>query len=342
MLTAAVRELHKAYPKQFKTDIETSVPELFENNPYITSLKWKKFDVENTDEEVRSNEEMIHEHKFKIRKFEKIEIIKCVYDGEFPASINYCNSSAYHFIHGYLQDLENKLGIRIPMTEFNGDIHLSDEERGWMSQIEERGIKRNFWILMAGGKFDFTTKWWDPQKYQKIVDHFRKKILFVQCGEKNHFHPKLKGVLNLVGKTDIRQFVRLMYHSVGVICPITFAMHLAAATPMRDVDNFGNRLPNHRPCIVIAGGREPVQWEAYPFHQYLHRVGTMWCCNNGGCWKSRCQKVGDNDKSDVTDFCPSPVKKGPISIAKCMDMISAEEVIEKIEMYYSGDVLKYT
>ena len=43
-------------------------------------------------------------------------------------------------------------------------------------------------------------------------------------------------VLDLREKTDTRQFVRLMYHADGVVCPVTFAMHLAAA-----VEEYGRR-----------------------------------------------------------------------------------------------------
>ena len=79
-----------------------------------------------------------------------------------------------------------------------------------MSQVEETGYRGRFWVIMAGGKYDFTAKWWDPARYQQVVDHFRGKLLFVQCGEAGHWHPKLDGVLNLVGKTDTRQFIRLI------------------------------------------------------------------------------------------------------------------------------------
>jgi len=129
--------------------------------------------------------------------------------------------------------LEQKLGVRIPATEFKGDIHLAPQEKRWMSQVEELGFRGRFWIMMAGGKFDFTAKWWNPAWYQRVVDHFRGRIQFVQCGEAQHWHPQLDGVINLVGKTDIRQFVRLMYHADGVVCPVTFAMHLAAAVETR-------------------------------------------------------------------------------------------------------------
>ena len=102
----------------------------------------------------------------------------------------------------------------VPVTQFSGDIHLAAQEKEWMNQVEELwGFKGRFWILLAGGKYDFTTKWWSPDYYQAVVDHFQGRVQFVQCGEKGHWHPELKGVFNLVGRTSIRQFIRLMYHA---------------------------------------------------------------------------------------------------------------------------------
>ena len=69
---------------------------------------------------------------------------------------------------------------------------------------------------MAGGKYDFTAKWWDPASFQAVVDHFRDRITFVQCGEAGHWHPRLTGVMDLVGKTTLREFIRLVYHAEGV------------------------------------------------------------------------------------------------------------------------------
>ena len=39
MLTAAVRELHAAYPGQFVTDVRTSAPALWLHNPHITRIE---------------------------------------------------------------------------------------------------------------------------------------------------------------------------------------------------------------------------------------------------------------------------------------------------------------
>ncbi|MGH7140201.1 MAG: glycosyltransferase family 9 protein, partial [Pirellulales bacterium] len=305
MLTAAVRDLHLAHPGRFQTDVRTSVPALWENNPYVTPLDAATLSV---------------------------KTVEMHYD-----LINQCNTLPYHFVHGYVQHLERQLGIDIPVTSFHGDIHLAPDEKQWMSQVEELGFDGAFWIVMAGGKHDFTAKWWNPGSYQEVVDHFRGRIQFVQCGEDGHFHPPLDGVINLVGKTDARQFIRLMYHAAGVLCPVTYAMHLAAA-----VETKPGR-PSHRACVVIGGGREPPHWEAYPHHQYISTVGALPCCQNGGCWRSRCQTVGDGDAKDQQGaLCERPVQVSPqLRIPQCMEMITAEDVIRRIELYYEGETLAY-
>lgn len=303
MLTATVRDLKLSYPN-ILIDVRTPCDAIWENNPHLTKLEENDNDVE-------------------------------VYEVGYPIVHN-SNKGAYHFIHGFRKDIETKLKISIPSTDFKGDIHISDAEKSWISQIEEKNIKKKFWIIMAGGKFDFTCKWWNPDYYQEIINHFKGKITFVQCGEKEHWHPKLKGAINLIGKTDLRQFIRLIYHSVGVLSPVTFAMHAAAAIEC----NHG--LLN-RPCVVIAGGREPSQWEKYPHHRFLETNGALDCCDNGGCWKSRCQPVGDGDEKDEKNLCIYPIKlyNRKISIPKCMDMIKPKDVIRAIEIYYEGGVLEY-
>lgn len=305
MLTAAVRDLHAACPGRFQTDVRTTADAIWEHNPHLTPLREGEPGVQTLD---------MH----------------------YPL-VHQSNQRPYHFIHGFAQYLEQQLDLRIPVTQFRGDIHLSPDERQAPPPAAELGIPEHFWILVAGGKYDFTAKWWNPASFQAVVDHFRGKIQFVQCGESGHWHPPLDGVINLVGKTDTRQFIRLMHHADGVFCPVTFAMHLAAAVPTKP------GRPTARPCVVIAGGREPAHWEAYPQHQFLSTNGTLPCCADGGCWKSRCQLVGDGDPKDQRDICTSPVQvSSDLRVAKCLDMISPAEVIERIERYYRGGVLHFT
>lgn len=301
MLTAAVRDLHACCPGQFVTDVRTPCPGLWENNPHLTPLDENAPDV---------------------------EVIQC----EYPL-IHQSNQRAYHFIHAFTRFLSEKLGVFIEPTAFKGDIHISNLEKSWMSQVQEIvGADFPFWIINAGGKRDFTAKWWAPERYQQVVNHFRGRIQFVQVGELNHHHPALNGVIDLRGKTDIRQFVRLMYHAQGVLCPVTFAMHLAAAVEVK-----GGKLKN-RPCVVVAGGREPMQWEAYPHHQYIHTNGALLCCDQGGCWKSRVVPLGDGDEKDKPEnLCLNVVEKLP----RCLHMITASEVVRRIELYFNGGAVAY-
>ena len=118
----------------------------------------------------------------------------------------------------------------------------------------------------------------------------------------------------------------------GVLCPVTFAMHLAAAVEVK-----GGR-PKNRPCAVVAGGREPCQWEAYPHHQYIHRNGALLCCDDGGCWKSRTKPLGDGDEKDRPENLCVDVVNG---LPRCMDMITATEVCRRIELYFNGGVCQY-
>lgn len=305
MLTAAVRDLHKTCPEVFRTDVRTACPALWRNNPYVTPL---------------------------IDDDQGVERVECHYP-----LIHQSNQLPYHFIHGFRLFLSERLGVEIKPHAFHGDIHLSDEEKEWLSQVDEiTGTPDTpFWIIVAGGKTDYTAKWWDPDRYQAVVDHFAGRIQFVQCGEDSagHVHQPLQGVINLVGKTGLRQMVRLMHHANGVVCPVTFHMHLAAAVETR------RGRPKNRPCVVIAGGREPAQWEAYPHHQYLHTNGCLPCCDDGGCWKSRVEPLGDGDPKD-DDLCLLPVLiEGGRKIPKCLDLITPAHVIDAIDRYLAFDAV---
>lgn len=320
MLTAAIRDLHKAYPNLFSTDVETSADQLFENNPHITKLD-------------RRDPELF------------------VLQAEYPL-INACNEGPWHFVETFHSGFETKLGIQVKPTKMRGDVHISDLEKSWYSQIHDIvGRDIPFWIIDAGCKFDYTCKQWEISRYQEVVNRLP-EVPFVQIGttermeevddgkggkqwelkDKGHKHPTLQGpnVISLLNKTDLRQLMRLMYHAAGVITPVSFPMHLCAAVEMKSVYKRKTR-----PCIVIAGGREPNQWEAYANHQYLHTCGQLSCCDNGGCWRSRIRKLNDGEVHDADDkICLFPVTgaSGQL-IPTCMDMITADQVVDHVRHY---------
>jgi hypothetical protein len=105
MLTAAVRDLHLSYPGRFITDVRTPFPELWENNPYLTSL----------DPEERG-----------------VKRISCSYP-----LIGRSNEAPYHVLHGFIHFLNERLNLNIKPSAFKGDIHLTPDEKLWTSQVAE-------------------------------------------------------------------------------------------------------------------------------------------------------------------------------------------------------------
>ena len=301
MLTAAVRDLHTRFPGEFVTDVKTPFPDLWKHNPYVTAL-----DPEASD----------------------VETLECHYP-----LVDESNTTPHHCLHGFMQFLGEKLEVNIKPTEFRGDIHLSDQEKAWYSQVYELvECDLPFWIVDAGGKYDVTIKWWDQDRYQAVVNHFRDRVQFVQVGAKGHHHPKLHGAVDLRGKTSLRQLIRLIYHSEGSLCGVTALMHLTAAVPLKRSDRL------YRPCVVVAGAREPMHWEAYPDHQFIQNVGALKCASQGGCWKDRTYPLSDGDERDAPDrLCQDVIDNLP----RCMGMITADEVIRRIETFYEGGALNY-
>jgi hypothetical protein len=308
MMTAAVRDLHVNFPGKFITDVRTNSMPIWESNKYITKLNEKDPDVE-------------------------------VHDVEYNL-IHQSNQGPFHFSEGFTEHFEEILGVRIRRRIGRGHIEIGPGEDGWGKSERESWFgshgyssETQYWIINAGYKNDFTCKMWPAERYQQIVDHYRGKILFVQIGHSSHNHPELEGVVNLVGKTDDRQLIRLVWASSGVITPCSYPMTLAAAVPVRPGACNGRKT---RPCVVIAGGREPSGWQAHTEHQFIHTCGMLPCCDSGGCWASRVKPIGDGDEKDIKNMCRHVVKlDGGDEIPYCMDMISAEEVIRRIDMYYS-------
>lgn len=312
VMTAAVRDLKRAYGGRVRIAVNTSCGEIWNHNPH----------VEPAD-----------------RTFHPI-------DCRYP-SIHRSNQGGLHFIEGFAADIAKATGLPFELTDLRGDIHLSSAERRdhpihALAPGQWDGTTPLWLMLAPGGKYDYTAKWWNPAHAQAVVDHFRGRITFVRCGEARHHHPPLAGTIDCVGKTKLRQFIHLMHWADGVVCPVTFAMHLAAAVPTRD--------GRERSCVVIAGGREPVAWERYPGHQFLHTVGYYDCCRHGGCWRSRCQQVGDGDAKDTQNRCALPVltdfdytrKDGvreKLAVPRCMDDITPQMVIDAIGrcLHASGD-----
>lgn len=282
-LTAAVRDLKKKYPN-ITIGLSTSAMSIWDFNPNV-DLKMKESEAD------------------------------FVVDCHYPL-VHKSNSCGRHFIHGFREHLEEQLGVRFDLTKFGCDIHISDQEKRWMSQVAETGWKGPFWIVNSGIKFDYPAKRWPHENWQEVIDKLNDKVgdkvKFVQVGEKHpdHTHEPLNGVINFIGKTNLRQLIRLAYHAQGSLCHVTMLVHLMSVW--------------NKPCVSVAGGRESKSWEGYLSTRYLDTVGSIHCASHGACWVSKLENC-----KDLIDGYP-----------RCMRMIKPDDVVSAFMSYYEGGRLK--
>jgi ADP-heptose:LPS heptosyltransferase len=338
MFTSGVRDFKKLLP-QIEIGVDSNFPDVWLNNPYI-------------NQELLKNREGVEFHKV-----------------GYPI-INNANNANTHFTQGFLLDMmasaDRHEPLPIKLYEFaaafaNGrigdpdieapelekyknicktfarqrpDVHLSEEEKR-NNVIKEIYDINQYWVVAPGGKRDCTTKMWDWRRFQEVIDHFDNAIKFVVIGRSDHLVEKLRNVIDLTDKfnNNLRGLFPLVYHSEGCVSGVSLLMHLAAA-----MDNHkGTRA--RKPCVSIYGGREPTTFTCYTNHQVLHTNGAFTCCDNGGCWQSRVTPL-QKDRDKNKRMCHQTVVREGRTIQKCMDTITAQDVIRGVEKYYEGNVYK--
>ncbi len=306
LTTALVRDLMLTRPGEFKIAFDSNMPGVWEHNPYLVPK-----------EEITSSRNW---------RYINLDYEHGIYDQKFRPC---------HFVEYFHHDFYSHTGIRIPLTRPYPDLHLSEEEKA------DRDYPERYWVIFAGGKNDFPIKIWNWKYAQEVVNQIRDRGLqVIQSGGRGsapvHVHYPLENCIHDLGRADLRQLFRLIYHSEGVICGITGPMHIAAAL--------------QRPCIVTAGGREAWWWEAYVKenpafspelasrltmpHHYLHTIGLLDCCEKHGCWMNKVVQL-DNDQL----LCKRPAIHDHQPVAGCLDMITPEHVMRAVDYYYSSGLL---
>lgn len=291
-LTAAIHSLHRTYPGKYLTDVDTPCPAIFEHNP----------DVGESDPQIA---QISQKGEGEGDGVDRVELELRTLAMHYPA-IHRSNHELTPFLAGYTEYLGEQLGRPLKLRTNRPHLYLSETEAA-----EPPWVEGKFWLVNAGVKRDFPLKQWPVEHFQAVVDHFRGRLTFVQIGEAHHDHVPLAGVVNLIGKTSLRELIVLAYHAAGGLGPITFLQHLCAAW--------------QKPYVALLGGREPVPWVTYPLQHTLHTIGTMDCCRAGGCWKGRLRD------------CVHPVTAGLVrGVGECMKRIEPAEVVRVIERVVGG------
>jgi len=305
VFTAAVRDFVKAYGDQFEVSVEANGQEAWHNNPHIIPSS-------------KSARRIV------------ITLIRPSMNRNETYKAN--SVSPIHFIQAYHNVISHELALpAFPLTCPRPELFLTDKDRS-----PEVGYP--YWVIFPGWKYDIPLKGWNPQYWQETIDvlgHWG--IQCVQAGRANLYTPPLDGVLNLTGKTGLRELYRLISNAEGVICGVSQGIHIAAAL--------------EKPCVVIGGGREAWWWEAYsndnpcftgqePFrvpHRYLHTLGLLDCCKDRGCWKTHQLQTRKNIPDN--QVCHTPATRYGYTGGRCMDMITPKHVVDAVLSYYADRTL---
>jgi len=314
MMTCAIRDFKKAFP-DVRVKVMTTAMHIWDNNPYLDWTPWDREDIIDFHDASRNQEA--------IEKAIKEDKAAVIYIGPSRGT-NESNRRDRHFANAYRLSIQDNLGIHFDQGPIRPDIWLTEEEYNAPPLIEG-----HYWIIVAGEKGDWTAKTYPFNRWQTVVDALP-ELTFVQIGSKAHKHPSLKGknVINMVGQTEgrtdgIRKLFNLFLNADGSAGLVSFQMHLAGAF--------------NKPCVVVAGAREPVWFTRYPGQRYLSTDGCLPCTvdSNGmptACWYCSLER------------CPHLVEEPNSSIKApaCVSMITPEHIVDAIKSYYRGGRLSLT
>lgn len=117
-------------------------------------------------------------------------------------------------------------------------------------------------------KYAAVTKEWYPERFQDVVNHFRDRFTFVQIGAGRD--PLLEGVVDLRGKTAIRETAGVLHNSAVFVGLAGFLQHLARSVECRSV--------------IVYGGRELPSQTGYTCNEnVVHRPECSPCWIYGRC-----------------------------------------------------------
>jgi len=152
-------------------------------------------------------------------------------------------TNGLHITAAFRCSLEEQLGQVIPQGSSKPDVYLSEAEKA------QRMIDGDYWVINCDTG-PFTAKRWPLERFAAVVAAMP-DLTFVQVGLGKDCRGRLKGsnVIDLIDGTKVRELFSLVYHAHGCISLVSSLMHVAAAFD--------------KPCVVIAGGREPTTFERY-------------------------------------------------------------------------------
>jgi ADP-heptose:LPS heptosyltransferase len=145
-------------------------------------------------------------------------------------------------------------------VELRPYIYLTEREKA-AGRFTTNQIAVQSSILSAS--MPIRNKEWIPERFAAVVEALSPEYSFVQIGSKHD--PALPGVIDMRGKTSVRQTAAILSQSMCFVGLVGFLMHLARAVDCR--------------AVIVYGGREAPWQSGYSCNE---NVFTDMACSP--CW----------------------------------------------------------
>jgi hypothetical protein len=198
----------------------------------------------------------------------------------------------------YIAELCASAGIRGPIS-IRPYLSLSAEEISAGAWASGRIIVQS---SGAGARNRTRLKEWFPERYQEVIEALRKEWQFVQIGSRKD--PPLDHVLDLRGRTTIRESAAILHHARLNVGYVGFLMHLARAVEC--------------PSVIVYGGREAPWQSGYVCNLNLYNaVPCAPCWRLNLCdFEHRCMREisVEHVLSAIQEMLDRP--RGPLAVEK--------------------------
>lgn len=203
-------------------------------------------------------------------------------------------------IHAQTFMLCEKINLPYVQVKVNHPVfHLTDEEIEWGGQFHGK------WLINANAQTCSVSKFYPfAQQVVNGMNNLGLKVVQVGGKESRDISQDLVGVEDWRGKTNIRQYLSMVYNCEAIVSPPSGIIHIGAT--------WG------KPMLIIKGAREPEGVTGYPNSRYISTV-----CDHANCY------------AQTVEQCHHHYSNG---ISRCMN-ISPEWIVSEIKtMVGSGSI----
>jgi hypothetical protein len=178
-------------------------------------------------------------------------------------------------------------------------------------------------VCAAGGKTDVPLKMAPLATFAGAVRATADRWRWFQVGALRpegavrHIQEFVPGCDPLLGRTTLRELIRLVAHAAVVLCHLSLPMVVASS--------FGV------PCVSLLGGREtPTLFDGMGV-DLLHAIGRLPCCAAAGCYRRVAVAPHADSPLPPNWVCVDPVvPPHDAAVGRCMTLWSGEDVAARL------------